>query len=211
MPRINLLPWRQQERQRRQKEFMIGAGGAVLAAAAVTLFTSWGVAAAIDRQRDRNELLKTEISDLDRQITEILGLEAQKQRLLARMEIIERLQRSRPEVVHVFDQLARTLPDGVYLTSVKQADKKIELKGVAQSSTRVSTFMRNIEASAWLENPQLQVVETAKQGGTGSNFTLFATQKTLAGADDAEFGAPRGAKPSRRQASNEGGKGAPRS
>lgn len=190
---------------------MIGAGGAVLAAAAVTLFTSWGVAAAIDRQRDRNELLKTEISDLDRQITEILGLEAQKQRLLARMEIIERLQRSRPEVVHVFDQLARTLPDGVYLTSVKQADKKIELKGVAQSSTRVSTFMRNIEASAWLENPQLQVVETAKQGGTGSNFTLFATQKTLAGADDAEFGAPRGAKPSRRQASNEGGKGAPRS
>jgi type IV pilus assembly protein PilN len=212
MPRINLLPWRQQERQRRQKEFMIGAGGAVLAAAAVTLFTSWGVSAAIDRQRDRNELLKAEIADLDRQITEILGLEAQKQRLLARMEIIERLQRSRPEVVHVFDQLARTLPDGVYLTSVKQQDKRIELKGVAQSSTRVSTFMRNIEASAWLENPQLQVVETAKQGGAGSNFTLFVTQKTLAGADDAEFGAPRGAKASRRQAANaEGSKGAPRS
>lgn len=214
MPRINLLPWRQQERARRQKEFGIAAIGAVLAAAAVTLVTSWGVSAAIDRQRDRNELLKQEIADLDRQITEILGLEAQKQRLLARMEIIERLQRSRPEVVHVFDQLARTLPDGVYLTSVKQNDKRIELKGVAQSSTRVSTFMRNIEGSAWLQDPQLQVVETAKQGGNGSNFTLFATQKSIAGADDDPLARPaRGdAKPSRRQAANaDAKKGEPRS
>lgn len=194
MPRINLLPWRQQERARRQKEFGIAAIGAVLAAAAVTLVTSWGFSAAIDRQQDRNALLKTEIEELDRQITEILGLEAQKQRLLARMEIIERLQRSRPEVVHVFDQLARTLPDGVYLTSVKQSAKRIELKGVAQSSTRVSTFMRNIEASAWLENPQLQVVQTT-QSGNGSSFTLFATQKTVVAPEDEALGA-------RRQASN---------
>jgi type IV pilus assembly protein PilN len=184
MPRINLLPWRQQERQRRQKEFGIFSMGAVAAAAAVALFTSWGVSAAIDRQRERNELLKTEIAELDRQITEILGLEAQKARLQARIEVIERLQRSRPEVVHVFDQLVRTLPDGVYLTSVKQSDKKLELKGVAQSSTRVSTFMRNIEASPWLQDPQLQVVETMKGGAQGSEFTLFATQKSLAPDDE---------------------------
>jgi type IV pilus assembly protein PilN len=184
MPQINLLPWRQQQRAQRQKEFGLFAGGALMAALAVTLFTSWGFSAAIDRQRERNELLKSEIADLDRQITEILGLEAQKARMRARMEIVERLQRSRPEVVHVIDQLARTLPDGVYLTSVKQTDKKLELKGIAQSSTRVSTLMRNIEASAWLSDPQLQVVETLKAGGSGSDFTLFATQKTTEPADD---------------------------
>jgi type IV pilus assembly protein PilN len=184
MPRINLLPWRQQERAKRQKEFGLAAIGAVIAAAAVTLFTVWGYNWSIERQRERNELLKTEIAELDKQITEILGLEAQKQRLVARMDIITRLQRSRPEVVHVFDQLARTLPDGVYLSSVKQNDKRIELKGIAQSSTRVSTFMRNIEASPWLANPELQVVETLKSGGSGSEFTLFATQKSIEPADD---------------------------
>jgi type IV pilus assembly protein PilN len=193
MPRINLLPWRQQDRQRRQKEFGLFAGGAVLAAAAVTLFTSWGVGASIERQRERNELLKTEITELDRRITEILGLEAQKARLQARIEVIERLQRSRPEVVHVFDQLVRTLPDGVYLTSVKQNDKRLELKGVAQSSTRVSTFMRNIEASPWLQEPQLQVVETLKNQALGSSFTLFATQKNVTVEDETAPKAPRGA------------------
>ena len=195
MPQINLLPWRLQQRAQRQREFGLFALGAVLAALAVALFTSWGFSAAIDRQRLRNELLKSEIAELDKQITEILGLETQRQRLLARMEIIGRLQRSRPEVVHVFDQLARTLPDGVYLTSVKQTDKKLELKGVAQSSTRVSTLMRNIEASAWLSDPQLQVVETLKTGGAGSEFTLFATQKSTVVAED-EHRPRRAARPS---------------
>jgi len=195
MPRINLLPWRQQERAKRQKEFGLAAIGAVIAAAAVMLFTIWGYNWTIDRQRERNELLKTEIAELDKQITEILGLEAQKQRLVARMDIITRLQRSRPEVVHVFDQLARTLPDGVYLSSVKQNDKRLELKGIAQSSTRVSTFMRNIEASPWLTNPELQVVETMKTGGTGSEFTLFATQKSIEPAEDERRPARKAARP----------------
>jgi type IV pilus assembly protein PilN len=195
MPSINLLPWRQQERAKRQKEFGLAAVGAVIAAAAVTLFTVWGFNWAIERQDKRNELLKTEIADLDKQITEILGLEAQKQRLVARMDIITRLQRSRPEVVHVFDQLARTLPDGVYLTSVKQTDKRLELKGIAQSSTRVSTFMRNIEASPWLTNPELQVVETLKSGGTGSEFTLFATQKSLEPVEDERRPSRKAARP----------------
>ena len=184
MPRINLLPWRAQQRAQRQKEFGLAVLGALLAAGAVMLFTSWAISGAIDRQHDRNEVLKKEIAELDKQITEILGLEAQKQRLVARMDIITRLQRSRPEVVHVFDQLARTLPDGVYLTSVKQTDKKLELHGVAQSSTRVSTFMRNIESSPWLMNPELQVVETLKSGGVGSEFTLFATQKSAEPAEE---------------------------
>jgi type IV pilus assembly protein PilN len=188
MPQINLLPWRQLQRARRQKEFGIAALGALLAAAAVTLFTSWGFSAAIDRQHERNELLKRETAQLDKQITEILGLEAQKQRMRSRMDIVERLQRSRPEVVHVFDQLARTLPDGVYLTSIKQTDKKLELKGIAQSSTRVSTFMRNIEASPWLTDPQLQVVETLKTGKVGADFTLTAMQKSTVPDDEIKSG-----------------------
>jgi type IV pilus assembly protein PilN len=183
MPQINLLPWRQIERAHRQKQFGLAAIGALLVAGAVTLFTSWGISNSIDRQHERNALLKSEIDKLDKQITEILGLEAQRGRLVSRMEIIERLQRSRPEVVHVFDQLARSLPDGVYLTSVKQNDKKVELKGIAQSSTRVSTLMRNIEASPWLGDPQLQVVESAKSA-SGSEFTLFATQKSMVPADE---------------------------
>jgi type IV pilus assembly protein PilN len=185
MPQINLLPWRQLQRTQRKREFGFMALGALTAAGAVTLFTWWGISAAIDRQHDRNELLKQEIAELDKQITEIQGLEAQKERMKARMEVVERLQRSRPEVVHVFDQLVRTLPDGVFLTSVKQTDLKLELRGIAQSSTRVSTFMRNIENSAWLSDPQLQVVETQKTGGTSSEFTLFATQKSITPAEEA--------------------------
>jgi type IV pilus assembly protein PilN len=184
MPRINLLPWRQRERAKRQRDMGLFAIAAALSALAVTLLVSLAVSHAIDNQRARNDLLKKEIAELDREITEILALESQKQRLVARMDIIERLQRSRPEVVHVLDQLARTLPDGVYLTAVKQTDKRLELKGVAQSSTRVSTFMRNLEASPWLGDPVLQVIETMKGDKQGAEFTLLASQKTQLGEDD---------------------------
>jgi len=105
---------------------------------------------------------------------DIQDLENRKQRLVARMEIIEKLQRKRPEIVHQFDELVRTVPDGVYLTAIKQNGNKLEIRGVAQSSTRVSTFMRNIDSSVWMDNPVLQVVETAKDSPTGgSSFTLF--------------------------------------
>jgi len=176
MPRINLLPWRTAERKRRQQQFGIWAIVAVAAAGVVTGLIYLAVGSSIESQRDRNALLNHEIEKLDKQITEILGLEAQRARMNARMEVIEKLQRSRPEVVHLFDQLAKTLPDGVYLTSVKQTDKRLELKGVAQSSTRVSALMRNIDASEWMENPELEVVETKRGQALGSDFTLFATQ-----------------------------------
>jgi type IV pilus assembly protein PilN len=102
------------------------------------------------------------------------------------MRIIEQLQRSRPEIVHVFDEIVRTLPEGVYLTSVKQNSLKLKFDGVAQSSTRVSSFMRNIDASDWLKNPELEVVQTAKSGSTGgSSFTLTADEVSMATQDDA--------------------------
>jgi type IV pilus assembly protein PilN len=173
MPRINLLPWREQERKVRRREFMVALGGAAIAAVVFVLggkllYSGW-----IDAQTAKNDLLKREIVKLDAQIADIQDLENRKQRLVARMEIIEKLQRQRPEIVHLFDELVKTVPEGIYLTSMKETGKRLEIKGVAQSSTRVSTFMRNIDASAWLDNPQLQVVESAKDSPTGgSSFTL---------------------------------------
>jgi len=177
MPRINLLPWREEERKVRRREFMIAAGAAVVAAVIVSgigkvVYSSW-----IDAQTEKNNLLRKEIVQLDSEIADIQDLENRKQRLVARMEIIEKLQRKRPEIVHLFDELVRTVPDGVYLTSIKQIPpRKLEIRGVAQSSTRVSTFMRNIDSSTWMDNPELQVVEAAKDSGSGggSNFTLSA-------------------------------------
>lgn len=183
MPRINLLAWRAELRARRRNQFFIGLGGAVVAAAVVIGLASLVMGAIIDNQNARNNLLKGEIQALDQRIKEILDLEAKKDRLLARMEIIEQLQRSRPEIVHVFDQLVRTLPDGVNLSSIKQKGASIELKGLAESNTRVSAFMRNIDKSGWLKDPDLEVVEVKSTGKKGdatapraSEFTVVAKQ-----------------------------------
>jgi type IV pilus assembly protein PilN len=173
MPRINLLPWREQERKVRRREFLVALGGAAFAAVIFViggklLYSSW-----IDSQAAKNNLLKKEIVKLDAQIADIQDLENRKQRLVARMEIIEKLQRKRPEIVHLFDELVKTVPEGIYLTQMKETGKKLEIKGVAQSSTRVSTFMRNIDSSAWMDNPQLQVVESTTDSPTGgSSFTM---------------------------------------
>jgi type IV pilus assembly protein PilN len=177
MPRINLLPWREAERKRKRQEFGVGAVGALIAAGLIALLVNWQMQGAIDSQNERNQYLKTEIANLDRQIAEILELEQQKARLKARIDVIERLERSRPEVVHLFDQLVRTLPEGVHLTSVKQTNRQIQLKGVAQSSTRVATYMRNIEASEWLGNPSVDIIETKGSADAGAEFTLNVTQQ----------------------------------
>ncbi len=183
MPSINLLPWRQELRQRRRKEFLIGLGAAVGLAALITLLTHLTVSSMIDAQNRRNELLKSEIAELDKSIEQILALEDQKARMISRMEVIDRLQASRPEVVKLFDQIVSTLPEGVYLTSVKQSGRKIEFNGVAQSSTRVSAFMRNIDASESLTSPELKVIQTGSNASPGAQFTLFASQR--APADEA--------------------------
>jgi len=173
MPRINLLPWREQDRKIRRREFMVAAGGAIFASVIFILggkllYSSW-----TDAQNEKNNLLKKEIVKLDAQIADIQDLENRKQRLVARMEIIEKLQRKRPEIVHLFDEIVKTVPDGIYLTAIKQTGNKLEIHGVAQSSTRVSTFMRNIDSSVWMDNPVLQVVESSRDSPTGgSNFTL---------------------------------------
>jgi type IV pilus assembly protein PilN len=178
MPRINLLPWREQQRKTRRREFAVAILAAVIAGGVFVgggklLYASW-----TDAQNEKNDLLKKEIAKLDAQIADIQDLEGRKQRLVARMEIIETLQRQRPQIVHRFDELVKIVPEGVYLTSIKEGGgRKVEIKGVAQSSTRVSTFMRNIDGSTWLTSPELQIVESAPATPTGgSSFTLTAME-----------------------------------
>jgi type IV pilus assembly protein PilN len=191
MPRINLLPWREEQRTERKLKFTIALGGAALAACAFSFVAYLMFSSMISGQIARNDMLREEIKKLDRQIEEINSLENDKQKFIARMEIIEKLQRSRPEIVHVFDEIVRTLPEGAYLTGVKQTDKRMKFEGVAQSSTRVSAFMRNIDSSEWLKNPELEVIETKKDNALGSSFTLFADQVTTISTDDAQQG-PKG-------------------
>ena len=188
MPRINLLPWREAERKRKRQEFGVGALAALMLAAGVYLVVNLQMQSAIDEQMSRNQYLNDQIKELDKQIAEILDLEQQKARLQARIQVIEQLELSRPEIVHVFDQLVRTTPDGIYLTSVKQTDRKIELKGIAQSSTRVASYMRNIDSSEWLTDPALQILETKDATDAGSQFTLTATQENPQLAKVAEDG-----------------------
>lgn len=190
MPRINLLPWREAQRKERKLKFMGAMGGAV----ACALLATGGVYVIyngmIDAQDARNELLQQQIKVLDRQIEEINNLEQTKRQFIARMQIIEKLQRSRPEIVHLFDQIVKTLPDGVYLTGVTQTGDHLKFNGVAQSSTRVSAFMRNIDSSQWMKNPTLEVIQSSS-GAFGSSFTLDAVQTAgdAAGGADGPSGA----------------------
>jgi len=193
MPRINLLPHRESRRRERKLKFFVALTAAA-GAGVVTAFAAYLMyGSMIEGQQHRNDRLRSEIKTLDKQIEEINDLESAKQKFIARMEIIEKLQRSRPEIVHVFDEVVRTLPEGVYLTSVKQSGNHLKFEGIAQSSTRVSSFMRNIDGSQWLRNPALEVVQTAK-AGPGSSFTLSADQVTTVGDEGATPRSNPGAK-----------------
>ena len=191
MPRINLLPWREQERKERKLAFFVALGVAAVAAllvagAGYVMFNSM-----ISSQERRNEQLRTEIKAVDRQIEQINDLESQKQRFISRMQVIEKLQRSRSEEVHLFDEVTKTMPDGTYLTLIKQNGRKLKFEGVAQSSTRVSTLMRNISASQWMKDPELEVVESKSGSTAGDSFVLDASQVTTAGDDDEPMSTPR--------------------
>jgi type IV pilus assembly protein PilN len=187
MPRINLLPWREAERKKRQRDFGIAAAGALIGAVAVVMLTMFVYNQMIDNQRARNDRLKVEITELEKSIAEIDGLERQKERLLARMEIIDELQKSRPEIVHLFDEITRQLPEGVYLTGLKQTGSRVEIRGAAQSSTRVSALMRQIDASEWLDDPEVERVETRQSGSSRqSDFVVYLKQKREGSEEEME-------------------------
>jgi len=173
MVRINLLPHREQRRLARQRQFVSLAVGLAVLGIAVVGLVHVIIAARIDNQINRNNLLKTEIVKLDAQIKEIDKLQEQTQALLARKQVVETLQSNRTEAVHLLDQLVRQLPDGLYLRSVRQTGGKVTLVGYAQSNARVSTLMRNIDSSPWLTAPELvEIKSVALDRQKVNEFTL---------------------------------------
>ena len=177
MARINLLPWREAERKKRQQEFGMLVLAGVLMTVVALVAAHMQIESLIQAQNQRNAYLEREIAVVERQISEIRDLGKTKASLLARMNIIQELQSSRPQIVHLFDEVVTTLPDGVFLDRIDQSGTKVVMVGQAQSNARVSAFMRNIEDSAWLGQPRLDFIESKEATGTGlSHFKLTASQ-----------------------------------
>lgn len=176
--RINLLPHREQRRALQQKAFVALVVGSAIAGLVAVLIGHVIITGLKDHQDQRNAFLKAEIAKLDAQIKEIAQLKEKTNALLARKQVVEELQVNRAEVVHLFDELARQLPEGMYMKSLKQQGNKLTVSGYAQSSARVSMLMRNIENSSWLSAPRLIEVKVASQNKMRVNeFSLEATQK----------------------------------
>ncbi len=190
MTRINLLPWREQLRKERERRFYTTAAGAALLMGLVVVYVHFHIAGLIEEQEARNRYLRQVIAQVDQQIKEIKDLEAQKERLLARMRIIERLQGQRPQEVRLFDELARAVPDGLYLTRLEQEGARVTLEGLAESNARVSAFMRNLDASDWFERPTLAVIEA--EGPEERRVSRFQLDVYLTGlpAGEDEEGTP---------------------
>lgn len=158
--KINLLDWRTELNNLRQQQFLAMLGiGAALAIGAV-LVVYFGVQGAIDYQTERNRFLQQQIVEMDKKIKEIEELERVKANLLARMKVIEELQASRAAMVHFFDEVLNSLPEGVYIKSLKQTGAGVTILGVAESNNRVSAYMKNIESSRWFADPKLVVINT---------------------------------------------------
>ena len=178
MAHINLLPWREELRKQKQREFVttavVSAVFAVLLVFAAHLFVN----GKITFQKYRNDFLQSEINILNKRIKRIEELESMKQGLLARMNVIQDLQSSRPESVHLMDELVRSLPDGVYINTFTQINRNLTMQGVAQSNARVSDYMRNIDSSEWFSDPHLDQIRTTEENRRRiANFTLRGTQR----------------------------------
>ena len=178
MARINLLPWREELRAQRQQAFLTANLSAAGLTVALLLYLHMHINGLIQNQNSRNQFLQSEIKMLDTKIKAINKLDEKKRRLIEKMNVIQRLQSSRPEIVHLFDEVAKTVPDGVFIQSFTQAGKDLTGKGSAQSNARVSTYMRKLEASPWLKNSQLTIIETKQKSKRSrqSSFILRVKQ-----------------------------------
>lgn len=173
MARINLLPWREELRKERNQSFGVAMGVVAGITAGAVFMVHLYMVSVLEHQEARNKRLNSEIAVFDKKIKEIETIEQMKRSLLARMNVIQELQSSRPVVVHLFDEMVRTLPDGVVLDSLDQTGDNVTLKGVAQSNERISTYMRALESSEWLGEPRLEVI--SGEDGRHS-FTLSVKQ-----------------------------------
>lgn len=186
MIRINLLPHRELARAARRRQFNALLGITVAAAVAIVVLGHSVIAARQSAQDARNAYLQQEIAKLDAQIGEIKKIREQTQALLARKQVVETLQSNRTEVVHLFDQMIRILPEGLYLRSVRQTGKTITIAGYTQSSARVSTLMRNLEASPWFESPRLIEIKAATVNNLRANEFVLSVQQARPQADEAK-------------------------
>ncbi|MCG4452333.1 type 4a pilus biogenesis protein PilN [Pseudomonas sp. SA3-5] len=187
MARINLLPWREQLREERKQRFLVTLAGVVVVAAGTVFLGDQYLSGAIEQQNSRNQFVRKEIAVLDARIKEISELKTRRQQLLERMKIIQDLQGNRPIIGRVFDQLVRTLPDGVYFTSVKMTGKNIAIVGAAESNNRVSNLMRNLDASDWLDAPNLTQVKATTAGALDqANVFQLTVKQTQPGVEPKE-------------------------
>lgn len=186
MARINLLPWREQLREERKQQFLVTLAGVFIVACGLLFVGDQYLNSAIDNQNARNEFLKKEIAVLDARIKEISELKIRRQQLLERMKIIQDLQGNRSIIGRIFDQFVRTLPDGVYFTSLKMMGSNIAVTGAAESNDRVSSLMRNMDGSEWLASPNLSEVKAVTSGGVdqANVFTMSVQQVTPAVTDE---------------------------
>jgi type IV pilus assembly protein PilN len=176
MARINLLPWREDLRKQKQKDFGNGIMLSVLATGGILLLVHMHINSLKEYQTKRNQQLKEQIGILDNKIDEIKDIEEKKSLLLKKIDVIQTLQESRPLIVHLFDEIPRVTPDGVYLTKVSQIGANLTFTGKAESNARVSAYMRAIENSSWLDTPKLDFIQGTGDSKSGklNDFTLFA-------------------------------------
>jgi len=171
--RINLLPWREMRRKEQDRQLLTIAVGAWILMGVVIFYAHVHVTSLIENQNKRNEFLNQEIAKVEKEIKEIAEIKKQRADLIARMNVIYQLQGDRTQVVHIFDELVRKLPDGVYFTTLKDTGSSISLQGVAQSNARVSALMRNLAASDWFADPELEIIRVKSEGGDRvSEFSL---------------------------------------
>ena len=174
---INLLPWREEQRQEQKKKFAMMAAMTCVLAAAIVGLIHFQMQNKIDYQESRNRFMTNEIAQVDEEIKEISELQKVRRSLVERMEVIQDLQGSRPSIVHLFTEIVSTVPNGVYLESMAQTGSNLAINGEAESNARVSTYMRNLQASAWLKDPNLTVIEIEdKTVNRISTFTLTVEQ-----------------------------------
>jgi type IV pilus assembly protein PilN len=190
MARINLLPWRETERRQRRRDLAIAAAALVATVLLFGVVLKLQIDAMIDAQRLRNIYLEGQIAVLNRRIREIDEIENKRKELLARMDVIQQLQESRPEIVHLFDQLVDVVPPGVFLTALSQQDRRVTIEGRAQSNARVSALMRSIDASAWIGNPVLLLIENKDETGTGLSHFRLRFDQSKPGADGTQAVSP---------------------
>ncbi len=176
MAKINLLPWREELRTEQTRQFVTMLGLSALMTAAIILLVHFNIAGQISHQEFRNDVLNKEITKLDLALKEIKNLETKREELLSRMEVIQSLQRRRPQIVHLFDEFVRTVPEGIHLTRIVQKGQALTIDGIAESNGRVSAYMRNIDASEWMATPKLSVIETKKGTLRSSRFSLKSAQ-----------------------------------